>query len=227
MITFLTLTYKREHLLEECMYSFLLQKTNTNNELLIINDNTDVEYVFNHPNVRIINTEKRFSSISDKLKYGFDNAKFDYVYRLDDDDLLNENAISNIENNIIENTGFDVYRSKNVHYFVNNKYEGLSSNVNNGNLYTKNYINRITFPNSSFGEDYDITFKFNAKIHHFDAITMIYRWGMETSHISGLGDNTNEYILSKADEILKNDKKGKISLIPNFKIDYYSLINNK
>ncbi len=224
MITFLTLTYKREHLLEEAIYSFLLQKNIINHELLIINDNPDVEYIFNHKNINIINTGKRFKSISDKLKFGFENSKFDYIYRLDDDDLLAEDAILNIENNIKNNIGFDIYRSKKVHFFVNNKYEGLSSNVNNGNLYTKNYINRIIFPNSSFGEDYDLTFKFNAKIYESDIITMIYRWGMDTMHISGLGSNTNEYILSKADEVLKNDKKGKIYLNPNFKSDYYSLI---
>jgi hypothetical protein len=224
MITFLTLTYKREHLLEECIYSFLLQKNTINHELLIINDNPYIEYIFNHSNINIINTKKRFKSISDKLKFGFDNSKFDYIYRLDDDDLLNENAILNIENIINNNPKFDIYRSKKVHFFVNNKYESLSSNVNNGNLYTKNYINRIIFPNSSFGEDYDITFKFNANIYESDIITMIYRWGMDTCHISGLGNNTNEYILNKADEVLKNDKKGKIYLNPNFKSDYYSLI---
>ena len=224
MITFLTLTYKREHLLEEAIYSFLLQKNIINHELLIINDNPDVEYIFNHKNINIINTGKRFKSISDKLKFGFENSKFDYIYRLDDDDLLAEDAILNIENNIKNNIGFDIYRSKKVHFFVSNKYEGLSSNVNNGNLYTKNYINRIIFPNSSFGEDYDLTFKFNAKIYESDIITMIYRWGMNTMHISGLGSNTNEYILNKADEVLKNDKKGKVYLNPNFKSDYYSLI---
>jgi hypothetical protein len=224
MITFLTLTYKREHLLEECIYSFLLQENVINHELLIINDNPNVEYIFDHPNINIINVKKRFESISDKLKFGFANSKFNYIYRLDDDDLLAENSIINIENNINNNLGFDIYRSKNVHFFVNNKYEGLSSNVNNGNLYTKEYINNIQFPNTSFGEDYDITFKFNAKIYQSDITTMIYRWGMDTMHISGLGNNTNEYILSKSDEILKNTKTGKIYLSPNFKSDYYSII---
>jgi len=224
MITFLTLTYKREHLLEECIYSFLLQKNVIDHELLIINDNPNVEYIFYHPNINIINVKKRFESISDKLKFGFDNSKFNYIYRLDDDDLLAENSIINIENNINNNLGFDIYRSKNVHFFVNNKYEGLSSNVNNGNLYTKQYLNNIQFPDTSFGEDYDITFKFNAKIYQSNTITMIYRWGMNTMHISGLGNNTNEYILSKSDEILKNNKTGKIYLSPNFKSDYYSII---
>jgi hypothetical protein len=224
MITFLTLTYKREHLLEECIYSFLLQENIIDHELLIINDNPNVEYILDHPNINIINVKKRFESISDKLKFGFDNSKFNYIYRLDDDDLLAENSIINVENNINSNLGFDIYRSKNVHFFVNNKYEGLSSNVNNGNLYTKEYINNIQFPNTSFGEDYDITFKFNAKIYQSDITTMIYRWGMNTMHISGLGSNTNEYIMSKSDEILKNNKTGKIYLSPNFKSDYYSII---
>lgn len=224
MITFLTLTYKREHLLEECIHSFLSQENNEKHELLIINDNPVVEYKLNVSNVKILNVKERFKSISEKLKFGFGNSKYNYIYRLDDDDLLSENIISYIEDSINSNKGFDIYRSKSTYYFVNNVNKGITSNVNNGNIYLKEYVNGINFPYSSFGEDFDITFKFNAKIFEFDKPTMIYRWGMNTSHISGLGNNTNEFILNKADEILNNSRIGEIYLEPNFNSDYYSLI---
>ena len=81
MITFLTLTYKREHILEEAIYSFLSQENNEKHELLIINDNPLVDYKLNISNVKILNIKERFKSISEKLKFGFDNSKYNYIYR--------------------------------------------------------------------------------------------------------------------------------------------------
>jgi len=49
----------------------------------------------------------------------------------------------------------------------------------------------MNIPNSSWGEDSYMTFNTNAKIYTSNKINMIYRWGMNTLHISGLGDNTN------------------------------------
>ncbi len=88
MISVLTLTYKRHHILEEAIESFLRQDINYPKEMVIINDNKDAEYIFDHPDVRIINLKDRFTSISEKLKWGFNQCKYDYIYRLDDDDLI-------------------------------------------------------------------------------------------------------------------------------------------
>ena len=60
MISVLTLTYKRHHLLEEAIESFLRQKTE-DCEMIVINDNPEVEYVFDHPQIFIINHNKRFT----------------------------------------------------------------------------------------------------------------------------------------------------------------------
>ena len=50
---------------------------------------------------------------------------------------------------------------------------------------------------------------------------MIYRWGMGTFHISGMGVQPNEVILTQADKVL-DDTKGVIHLNPHFDNDYYS-----
>jgi hypothetical protein len=224
MISVLTLTYKRHHLLEEAIQSFLSQNNLKDSEMVIINDNPDVEYVFDHPMVKIINYKNRFPSISEKLKWGYRQCKYDYIYRLDDDDLLAPWALKNVQIDIEVNPGYDVYRSEGMYFFVNNKFEKESSNINNGNVYTKEYLNRIEWPDKSGNEDADITFHHNAKIYESKLKhTMIYRWGMDTFHISGMGIQSNETILSQADKVL-DDRKGVVQLIPHFDNDYYEQI---
>ena len=224
MISVLTLTYKRHHLLEEAIQSFLSQNILKDSEMVIINDNPDVEYVFDHPMIKILNYKERFKSISEKLKWGYRQCKYDYIYRLDDDDLLAPWALKNTQIDIEVNPGYDVYRSEGMYFFVNNKFEKESSNINNGNVYTKEYLNRIEWPDNSSGEDADITFGHKAKIYESKLKhTMIYRWGMNTFHISGMGIQSNETILNQADKML-DDRKGIVQLNPHFDNDYYEQI---
>lgn len=225
MISVLTLTYKRHHLLEEAIKSFLSQDIRNNFEMVIINDNPEVDYIFeNHRNVRIINHKKRFPSISAKIEWGYKQCKHDFIYRLDDDDLLTPWALRNVKQDIEEHPGYDVYRSKGMYFFSENKYEGRGGSTNNGNVYARSYLDRIKFPDTSFGEDSDITFGNKSKIYESKLKdTMIYRWGMGTLHISGMGDQPNHVVLAQADKVLDNTK-GRIVLQPKFQNDYYSMI---
>ena len=225
MISVLTITYKRHHLLEEAIQSFLLQELPPECEMVIINDNSEVDYVCNHPKVRIINHKERFPSIAAKLEWGYKQCKYDHIYRLDDDDLLAPWALKNAKIDIETNPGFEIYRSQGMYFFVHNIYQGENSNINNGNIYTKAYLDRIKFPDKSGDEDADITFHhggtiYESKLKH----TMLYRWGMSTLHISGMGKQTNEAILAEADRVLDNTT-GEIILYPHFKNDYYEQIN--
>ena len=224
MISILTLTYKRPHLLEEAIESFLAQENPPESEMVIINDNAEVDYIFDHPRVRIINHKERFPSISAKLQWGYQQCKGEYIYRLDDDDLLAPWALHNTQTDIDNNPGYDVYRSKGMYFFVHNIFERENSNINNGNVYTKEYLDRIEWPDTSIGEDADITFHKNGKIYESKLKhTMIYRWGMGTLHISGMGHQPNEVILAQADKVLDN-RIGTIELTPKFLNDYYGQI---
>jgi hypothetical protein len=113
-----------------------------------------------------------------------------------------------------------------MYFFVHNKFDGENSNINNGNIYTKAYLDRIKWPDKSGDEDADITFHHGGKIYESKLKhTMIYRWGMNTLHISGMGKQTNEKILAEADRVLDNIK-GNITLHPHFKNDYYGQIKS-
>jgi glycosyltransferase involved in cell wall biosynthesis len=221
MVSVLTITYKRHHLLEEAIESFLKQVPVPGYEMVIVNDNSEVDYVYDHPAIRIFNLKERFSSIAAKLKWGYKQCNNDFIYRLDDDDLLAPNAISDVVMHTVLNRGYEIYRSNDHYFFVNNKFEKMSSNINNGNIYTKSYLDRIIWPHKSGNEDDDITYGHHAKIYNNIPTTMIYRWGMNTLHISGLGIQPNEVVLAQADKVLSKDK-GVIHLKPHFDNDYYS-----
>lgn len=222
MISVLTITYKRPHLLEEAMESFLRQEKHVGSEMVIINDNPEVDYVYDHPRIKIFNVKERFPSIAAKLKWGFEQCTHNFIYRLDDDDLLAPNAIINVVNTItLSSVDNDIYRSKDHFFFVNNKFEKKSSNINNGNIYTKKYLERITWPDKSGDEDAAITYGQGAIIKENVPTSMIYRWGMNTLHISGMGIQSNDVILAKADEVL-TEEPGEIHLNPHFDNDYYS-----
>jgi glycosyltransferase involved in cell wall biosynthesis len=226
MISVLTLTYKRPHLLEEAIQSFLVQENSPECEMVVINDNAEVDYIYDHPRVRIINHKERFPSISAKLEWGYKQCKYDYIYRLDDDDLICPWSLENVCKDIIENPRHEIYRSKGMHFFVDNVYVGEGGSVNNGNVYTKAYLNRIVFPGSSCDEDSHITFGNNSNIYTSKLQhTMCYRWGMGTLHVSGMGQQSNEVILDQADKVL-DDTKGEIVLHPHFDNDYYSQIKS-
>lgn len=223
MISVLTLTYQRHYLLEEAIQSFLLQNRE-DCEMVIINDAIDVEYTIDIPNVRIFNCKERFSCIGKKLEWGYKQCKYNFIYRLDDDDLLAPNALNNVEEAIMsDDEDFEIYRGKNQIFFQHNIYLGLKDNINNGNVYTKNYLNRIEFPEKSGDEDVDITFGFKAKIYTINTPIMIYRWGMSTYHISGMGKQENSVILERTEQSVIKEK-GTIKLVPKFLENYYSKI---
>lgn len=234
MISVLTLTYQRHSLLEEAIESFLRQDFSGESEMLIINDSDQVDYVFEHPKIRIINLKERFPSIGQKLSFGFSQCKYDYVYRLDDDDLLAPRALRNTWDDIVSHPGYEIYRSDGHYYFESNRFKGISGSVNNGNVYTKQYLTRIQIPEVSFGEDYAMTFNFNAKIFESRRAqkTMIYRWGMGTFHISGMGNASSDTINQRTDHLVADIAKqnhtgieeGLLVLQPHFREDYYQQI---
>lgn len=234
MISVLTLTYQRHYILEEAIESFLRQDFKGESEMLIINDSPKVEYVFEHPKIRIINLKERFPSVGQKLKFGFSQCKYDYIYRLDDDDLMAPWALSNTWDDISAHPGYEIYRSNGHYFFEHNKFKGISGSVNNGNVYTKKYLSRIEIPERSFGEDASMTFNFNANIYESprEQKSMIYRWGMNTYHISGMGNISNDKIKEWTDRIVDtaakekstNLEEGVLVLHPHFGEEYYKQI---
>ncbi len=222
MISVVTLTYRRHEFLEEAIHSYLMQDFDCESEMVVINDSPDVTYEIDSDKVRIINLDKRFSSIGKKLEYGMKQCKYDHVYRLDDDDLLATWGLSLTTKYILENPDFDIYRCYSHYFFSNNVFVDISGSINNGNCYSKKYIDRIDFPDVSVIEDGEITFGRDANIYtgNTGRYSMIYRWGMGTTHISGIGNNDSQHVYDVVDS--RTSEKGHIKLRPHFNQDYYS-----
>ena len=222
MISVLTLTYQRKDLLEEAIYSFLNQTELEDAEMVIINDSIDVEYRIDTPKVKIINLNKRFSSVGKKLEWGFTQCKGDVIYRLDDDDLLTPWALELQREYHRESPNSDIYRCQKHYFYSNNKYQDYADSVNNGNAYSSEWIKGVDMIDKSIGEDNWLTFMANGKVYtgNTGRYSMIYRWGMGVYHISAMGDKPNEEIYKRTDE--SNREYGVIHLEPKFKEDYWS-----
>ena len=223
MISVVTLTYKRRHLLEEAIESFL-QQNQADCEMVIINDDVNVKYSYDDSRIRIFNLAKRYTSIIEKLQLGFFLASNKYMFRLDDDDLLSEHCLRDAKDIIVKKPGYDIYRSKNHYFFNNNVYDRISSNVNNGNIYTKEFISKIEWDNPDAAEDVWLTFDCGGKIYEYPEISMLYRWGMSTYHISGIGNfyEDPEDALKKL--TTTDNNKGKVRLNPHFANNYYEQV---
>ena len=226
MISVLTLTYQRKNLLEEAIFSYLQQDYKQESEMVVVNDSPDVEYEYDHPRIRIINSKERFGSIGNKLRYSYQKCKGDYIFRLDDDDLMMSFALSNAMETIGKNPDYELYRPVYNYLFFNNEFEKINSGTNTGNVYGKKYLDRIDIPDKMVGEDIDITFGNNVKSFKMEKIHLIYRWFKR--------ENKNHYHASRENNQEEIDKrlvfeKGKILLNPHFDKDYQNslLINSE
>jgi len=81
-------TYGRREPLNEAVESFLRQDYEGKKELVILNDRPEVEYIFDHPEVKIINFPERFETLGVKNNYCISKASHDWIILWDDDDIV-------------------------------------------------------------------------------------------------------------------------------------------
>jgi glycosyltransferase involved in cell wall biosynthesis len=227
MLSVLVLTYQRHKLLEEAMQSYLEQDFQESSEMVVLNDSPAVKYHTKQADdpkkrFRIINHSTRFSSIGKKLEYGYKQCFGSHLYRLDDDDLLMPNALSLVQKWINADPTYDVYRSGKFYWFGGNKYAYPREGINTGNVLSKEYVNRLTFPDKNADEDLDIVFSPNVKMMTVEnePYTMIYRWGVG-NHISTQLHLPNEDRL----KFIPEPESGDIELFPHFDHNYYGQIH--
>lgn len=81
-------------MVEEALGCFLEQDYDGDMELVIVNDDVDQELVFDHPQVRIINMERRVRNLGVKRNIAVSECRGDYLMCIDDDDLFGPDRIS-------------------------------------------------------------------------------------------------------------------------------------
>ena len=224
-ISVLVMTWKRRHLLEEAIESFLRQ-TNENCEMVIINDDEKVNYQYDHPRVKIHNVAK-FQKFMEKLKYGFDQCHYTYMYRLDDDDLMLPNAVDTVLREINTNPNQDLYQSA-KHWYVGvnqTEHNGIGSAVNTGNTFSKKFIDWLDWANAPEppGEDQWMVYYPDIRTHEFEEMTMIYRWGVSPAHLTHKSKQKTMQEFHDGVNQWQNNKEGVelIKLQPHFSRDWY------
>jgi len=128
LISVIMTVYNREKYVRRALDSVVFQK-NVNIEFIVVDDgSTDRsplildEYAQKYDFIRVIHTNNR--GISAARNIGLDNVLGDYIFFIDDDDFLPENALYDL---------FKLSREKNVdmvignyaHYNDNNEYDGF------------------------------------------------------------------------------------------------------
>jgi glycosyltransferase involved in cell wall biosynthesis len=224
-ISFMVPTWKRTHLLEEALESFLRQ-TNENCEMVIINDDESIKYEFDHPRVKVHNVPK-FERFMDKLKFGFDQCQFNHMYRLDDDDLLLKNACDIVLRQTKAKPNMDLYAAA-QHWYVGVsqiRENGLGNAVNTGNTFSKNFIEWLDWDKAPEppGEDQWMVYYPDIRNHEFDEVTMIYRWGVSPAHLTHKPHNKTMQEFHDSVEQWKVTEKGtNIHVLqPHFTRDWY------
>jgi hypothetical protein len=74
-ISFKCITYGRVDLLEESLYSFLIQEYDGGSEMVIVNDYPEQILHFDHPKVKILNPDKTFETIGERENFAIENCK--------------------------------------------------------------------------------------------------------------------------------------------------------
>jgi glycosyltransferase involved in cell wall biosynthesis len=176
-------TYNRPHLLNELLYCFL-QQDYDNKELIIVNDQASIKYLYNDPRVHIYNLDERFPSLGAKREYSRNLTKGDFIFIMDDDDIYYSRHISNLLKFHLDHMEFDIVANNLSYNSVDN--DGIITNndlaFNGASIKKEYFLNNSFSPDKSCNEDKE--FIQNANIYRIDGeITFHYRWGLNLIHM--------------------------------------------
>lgn len=226
-------TYARPYLLEEAIESFLRQDYAGRKELVILNDMPEQELVFEHPEVRIINSSERITPLGKKFNDCLDLCGGDVLFVWDDDDIYLPWRLSYSINNMLDG----VFHTMSAWYETGHS-EPLKSGKNlfHCNLaYERSLLDEIGFYVDKDVHSLDVNFMERLGVKSQDIneknYFYIYRWsGTGSYHISQWANCTNSVSVS-ADEYVRKEIEegrapvGKIILKPHWSRDWLSLAN--
>lgn len=243
-VSCLCITYLRSNILEEAIECFLRQTYKGKKELIIINDAEEQILEFDHPEVLIINSPRRFKTIGEKRNASIALSKYDYLAPWDDDDIFLPNKLEYSLGKVHANN-LEYYKMSEAFFCLDGEIKGTmlslfhSSCIFSRKLYTES--NGYGFVNS--GQDLYLESQLwnickkkkykwlientrsrspwnRNKLAKQEDLYYIYRWGGVSYHLSSTRAEENQL------EIIANERKkiekrtGKITLNPHWKKDY-------
>jgi glycosyltransferase involved in cell wall biosynthesis len=217
------ITYNRVELVEEAVESFLRQDYKGDKELIILNDCPEQTLVFNHPEVHIINVNRRFDSVGAKRNACVSLCKGEIIFPWDDDDISLPYRIS--VSLKYKGTG-KYFKNKRAWIWSNGKIDpNPKYNVYHamGCWDKKYYMEADGYPMIQSGQDIGIEKRFmklggrNVKEIPKEEVYYIYRFGgTGRIHISSCGWDKGWKEVGKT----PIERTGIIELKPNWKERY-------
>lgn len=232
-------TYGRVMLLEEALQCFLNQKYEGRKQLVIFNTYDAQELVFEHPEVKVINSPIRPRTIGDTRNMAISHADGELLVTYDDDDLFLPNHFFNFTR------GFDPSRHGWVRlekqaYAEGWSIKGTSHGSPNVVAVTRKAWQEVGgYDSINCGEDQSFVKKVSLK---FDGVSVpilphqisyIYHWGQgPVWHLSGNGPDVpgQPTGMEKAEKFVKERAgamlipTGRVELKPHLKHDYQKMI---
>lgn len=242
-VSCMCLTYGRPHLLEEAIFSFLNQDYSGEKELIVLNDFIDQELIYNHPQVKIINVNKRFKTVGEKRNAAAALSTYDILAPWDDDDIFLKRRLSFSIKMYDENKRF--FKPSKALILNNGEISGPKANLfYSGGIWARSLFDQVRgHAHMGSGQDMEIEKKFQEIIKTNknyssikpEEIYYLYRWsGTHSYHLSAFGQDKKEDSRTgneKVEEWVKKKiesgevKTGRIELNPNWQHDYQQKVD--
>ena len=238
------MTYGRVSTLAETLQSFLQQDYKGPKELIIVNDYNKQTLIYDHPEVRIFNFDKTFETLGDKENFCAEQAKYDIIAIMDDDDIYLPNHLSNIAKYFVE--GSDLLHWQKGIYMDMPIMKNIICIGNSGIVYSKKIWKQIGgYAKMQSGFDMDFVLRIKQTSNNIvlasppdEEVSAVYIWGGRGYHCSGMGTDTPDRpnIIQRHSAYIENERingrilTGIIKLQPHWLHDYVKMLkdlNNK
>ena len=243
-VSCICLTYGRPEVLEEAIFSFLLQDYIGRKELIVLNDYVEQTLLLDHPEVQMINCPKRFRTVGEKMNAAVALASHDLLFVWDDDDIYLPHRLRFSIEQFNPEKGF--FKPDKAWRWKHRQLGGPGKNLFHvGSCWSRRLFDGVRgYP--AEGTGYDLvfearlakTFPGSTQTHDIrpEDIYYIYRWlGTGSYHMSQFGgyragenvghDRVASFV---QDQVRRGQiRHGPIPLQPRWKTDYGQLVTSR
>ena len=230
MISAQCITYDRIELLEESIESFLRQDYEGPKEMVILNDCAEQILVCDHPEIFIINTNRRFRTIGEKRNACIAMCSGDVIFPWDDDDI---NLPHRITTSLKYKGDKPYFKNTSAWLWQNGvlKDDPVLNTYPSMGCWDRAFfeeVNGYAFMQSGQDVELDNRFRKTGKRHciHIprEDVYYVYRFGgTRKPHLSSYGYGKGWSEIGKR----AIDDKGTYTLTPHWKTDYIKLVKEK
>lgn len=228
-------TYGRPELLEEAIESFLRQDYPGQKELIVLNDFSRQQLIFDHPEVTVVNLPRRIRTLGEKHNAAVALASHDLLFVWDDDDIYLPHRLTFSVERYDERKGF--FKPRKAWFWNDGRLSGPEENLFfAASCWSRELFERVrTYAPMGLGHDAEMEVRFeeaaNGSTAPYDIypedIYYLYRWGGTGAyHVSGFGQDQYLAVAASVQEKAELGlvPVGEIDLTPHWNVDYAALV---